>query len=95
MLAHVFQSMEKNKAKLNTRQAYFNSYQKEWSLDGNSVLVEEKVWMPHVIQETLPISSLVHAEGNSKVKKYRGGGKRGGKNPENSIHSFEGELINS
>lgn len=35
--------------------------------------------MPHVIQETLPISSLVHAEGNSKVKKYRGGGKKRGK----------------
>lgn len=74
-------------------QAYFNSYQKDWSLDGKSVLVEEKAWMPHFIQETLPINSLVHAEGNSKVK--RGGGKRGGKTPENHIHSFEGELINS
>lgn len=74
MLVHVLQSMEKNKAKLNTWQAYFNSYQKDWSLDSNSVLVEEKVWMPHFIQETLPINSSVHAAGNSKVKKYRGGG---------------------
>lgn len=40
MLAHVLQSM-KNKATVNTWQACFNSFQKDWSLDDNSALVEE------------------------------------------------------
>jgi len=76
MLAYVLQSMEKNKARLNIRQAYFNSFQKDWSLDGNSVLPEKEVRMPHFIHETLPISSAVLAAGYGKVKKRRGGRKR-------------------